>query len=43
VNCVPLSVVSVKVLSRLRPRRTLSERVKHWCAQNWNARDDQPA
>ena len=32
-----ISARHLKVLSRLRRRRTLSERVKQWCAQNWNA------
>ncbi len=25
-----------KLLARLRRRRTLTERMKDWCAQNWN-------
>ncbi len=26
----------LKLLARLRRRRTLTERMKDWCAQNWN-------
>jgi hypothetical protein len=26
----------LRIFARLRRRRTLAERVKDWCAQNWN-------
>ncbi len=38
-----ISTRRLKVLSRLRRRRTLSERVKQWWHRTGTLRDDQPA